>query len=386
MAIKKLTEGYQIDYRDAEGRRHRKSYRTLKEAQKAQRDIKTAIDQGSYVSPHKVPTLREIGAEWLSTKAGHRPASLLFWQTHLDRHLLPALGDRRLDRIDVATVEAYRDEKLAAGLSAPTVNKTLTTLTAIFAFAIHRRRCAVNPAEMAHRARHGDAELTGDGLTRKAGEPVHADEVLDPAETRRLLDAAEPGYFRTLLMTVALTGLRHDEALALQWGDLDLEVNKLTVRRSLSWAAPKGEKPRARFYPPKTKAGLRTIPIAPQLAKALKVWKLACPPSEGELVFPCQDGSPMQRWYVSKRGLKPALLRAELRSVDMHSLRHSFATSLIAAGAPVTEVQYLLGHSNPTTTLTVYSHWFKSAETGSVDRLANAVFAETRSVAVQGEL
>src|SRR5208282_1366027 len=71
------------------------------------------------------------------------------------------------------------------------------------------------------------------------------------------------------------------------------------------------------------------------------------------------------------------LSRAKLRRVSMHSLRHSFASSLIAAGAPVTEVQMLLGHSNPEITLRVYSHWFKSVKTDSVARLAKTISGST---------
>jgi len=49
-----------------------------------------------------------------------------------------------------------------------------------------------------------------------------------------------------------------------------------------------------------------------------------------------------------RRGLYPALRRAQLRRVNMHSLRHSFASALIAAGTPVTEVQHYVGHASPT--------------------------------------
>lgn len=56
----------------------------------------------------------------------------------------------------------------------------------------------------------------------------------------------------------------------------------------------------------------------------------------------------------------------------MHSLRHWFTSALIMAGALVTEVQSLLGHSSPVVTLEVYSHCFKNVETDSVDRLALA--------------
>jgi Phage integrase family len=57
----------------------------------------------------------------------------------------------------------------------------------------------------------------------------------------------------------------------------------------------------------------------------------------------------------------------------MHSLRHSFASALIMAGAPVTEVQHLLGHSSPQTTLKVYSHWFANTQSDSVDRLSRTL-------------
>jgi integrase len=62
------------------------------------------------------------------------------------------------------------------------------------------------------------------------------------------------------------------------------------IRRSLQWAHLRGEVIRPHFYPPKTKAGLRVISIPAELAAALKRWKLKCPPSDLDLVFPTKDG------------------------------------------------------------------------------------------------
>ena len=373
MAIKKLTRGYQIDFRDGDGKRHRQSFRTQREAQAALRDIQTAKERGAYVPPQKIPTLRRIGAQWLAGKAGHRTSSVVFWQTHLEGHLYPAFGDKRIDRINVAAVEKFRDQKLAEGLAPATVNKLLTTLTAVYNFAMRRGCCVLNPAKDAERAREGAAELSAGTTRRRASEPVDKAEVLDPSELKRLLESCEPGLYRTLFMTVALTGMRSGEALALQWENVDLEAGKVAVQRSLSWARRKGEDVRPRFYPPKTKAGKRTIPIPDQLRKVLRVWKLQCPPGSEDLVFPAVSGRAAHRGDILRKGLHPALERAGLRRVDMHSLRHSFASSLIAAGAPVTEVQHLLGHSSPTVTLQVYSHWFKQIETDSVAIHANTV-------------
>ncbi len=222
--------------------------------------------------------------------------------------------------------------------------------------------------------------LEGETQSRDANRPVRADEVLNLVEIRRLLDAADPGYYRTLFMTAALTGMRSGELLGLRWCDVELQDNRINVRRSLSWARvgeesedKTPERAQPRFFEPKTATSRRTIPISPELVAALRRWKLQCPKAKDDLVFPASSGAPAHRSTVLKRGLYPALTRAKLRRVDMHSLRHSFASILIAAGTPITEVQALLGHSSAQTTLKVYSHWFRSLNTSSIDTLSKAL-------------
>lgn len=86
-----------------------------------------------------------------------------------------------------------------------------------------------------------------------------------------------------------------------------------------------------------------------------------------------RDGKPIHRSTALRWGLRPELSRAGLQRVNLHSLRHSFGSALIMAGAPVTEVQSVLGHLNPAVTLKAYSHWFKNVETDCVDRLAKGL-------------
>jgi integrase len=83
----------------------------------------------------------------------------------------------------------------------------------------------------------------------------------------------------------------------------------------------------------------------------------------------------MHRTAALKR-LRAVLRRAGLRKVTLHSLRHSFASALIANGSSVVEVAALLGHSNATITLRVYSHFFPSAPSGSVAKLASAILGD----------
>jgi len=217
----------------------------------------------------------------------------------------------------------------------------------------------------------------GDDAPRRSVRMVQPDDVLSPEEIARLLAHAEPGFFRTLFLTALLTGARHNELLALKWSDIDLEAGKLSIRRNLTCARVTGEAYRSRFYPPKTKSGNRTMPIAPELTHALKVWKLQCPPGELDLVFPKPDGSPMHHSNVLRIGLYPACRRAQLRTVGMHALRHTFASLLIRGDAPVNEVSHYLGHSNPAITLSIYTHWWKTLETQTITTLAKTVLTGT---------
>lgn len=383
MAIKKLKSGWQADYRDDRGVRIRKTYRLRADADRFIREQKDAIDNGTYISPRQSPTFEEMAELWYQQKTSGvgckrvpRPSTLSAWRIHLDRHLIPKLGEKTLDRIGT-DLDQLRDElqggdEEVKGLLPQTVNKVLVTATSIFKLAIEKKRTRENPAANTKRLGLDDGEIT-EGNERKGNEALREDDVLSPDEISRLIAVTESDIYGTLVLTAIFTGARHDELLALKWGAIDLEAASLWIRESITWSRLKGETftERWRFYPPKTKAGVRQLDDLPsELIARLKRWKLKCPPSKLDLVFPTPDGTPIQRHHTLRCGLHPLLRRAGLRTVNMHSLRHSFASMLIMEGSPVTEVSALLGHSNPTTTLSIYSHWFKGVKTGAVANLA----------------
>jgi integrase len=218
--------------------------------------------------------------------------------------------------------------------------------------------------------------IDGEGEGRPHQE-VSSDEVLSPEQAGQLVAAAEPGLYQTLFLTALVSGARIGELTALAWADVDLDGRTLAIRRNLSWASTRAEGKglRPRFFEPKTRASRRTLRLPTELVSALKRWKLACPLGRFGLVFPDAAGDPLHRKRVYARGLLPALKKAKLPHVTIHSLRHSFASALIMQGAPVTEVASLLGHSSPTVTLNVYSHWFQRVRTTSVETLARTVVA-----------
>jgi Phage integrase family len=89
------------------------------------------------------------------------------------------------------------------------------------------------------------------------------------------------------------------------------------------------------------------------------------------LIFTSAPGKPEDAPNVLHRGLYPALLRAGLRKIRFHDLRHSAASLLLSQGVDVVSVSRLLGHSSPAITLNVYSHAIRSDRAGVTDKLAS---------------
>ncbi len=388
MAIKKMKSGrYQIDYRDQIGDRHRKSFDRQKDALAELDGTRTEIREGGYVPPKEIPTFGQMAEAWLKGKredAGRdgkpvKETTLNHWQNHLDTYLVPTLGRFHLNKITTKQLENLRpvwkespDKKRKKPLSPLTVNKLLTTTAAVFDEGIRLGKIKFNPASKAKRLGVGSNEA--DNFNEKDGMKVKPEQVYTSNEIKRLIEAADPGLYQTLIMTVALTGVRHGEALALQWGDIDLKSSKILIRRN--WPDIYNGEGEPVFYIPKSKSATREIPIPVELVSALKRWKLSCPVSQWDLVFPKEDGRPHDRKTILKYGLYAAVRRAGVKKMNMHSLRHTYASILLSQGTPITEVSAYLGHANPQITLEVYSHWQPGMSSNSVTRLANSIFSE----------
>ena len=193
---------------------------------------------------------------------------------------------------------------------------------------------------------------------------VNPRSVLSLAQARQVIAVATPGLYQTFLLTAVQTGGRVGELTALTWNDVDLAAGHLTIGRSVSWARRRDAEVGQggpTYGAPKTKSGRRRIPLRPELVAALKRWKLACPPTADGWVFPSDTGTtPGHRSTLAHQALHPACDRAGLPRVRIHSLRHTFASTLLMAGRSETEVAALCGHKDSSITRRVYSHWLKA--------------------------
>jgi integrase len=362
---------FRLDYRPQgmSGPHRRLNFPTKKAAEAHLHATAVKVSRGEYVPPAKVPTFEAAAAQWLTEKSDRHPATQLEARNIL-RHLTP-LNPRRLDQINVSVIEKLRDDLVAAGVLAPrSVARIMGSLAAIFKTAMRKGYTTMNPAAVALRPRNPVREMEDDAKEDQGA--LRPDEVLSSHEIARLLDAADPGLWKTYIATAAACGLRSEEMNALQWGDIELDAGRMLVRRSLSWARDASESGsiKPRFFGTKTRSGTRTLPLAPELRAMLKVWKIACPPSKDDLVFCGSDGLPLRRSRVLASGIHPACRRAGLRRCSVKTFRHSYASGLLARGVAITTVAGLMGHSSPVITLKTYSHWLPDTDSGAANAYA----------------
>ena len=242
---------------------------------------------------------------------------------HLSNHLLPAFSSRRLDRITVEDVDRYRLGKVREGKLNPTsINKTLTTLTAILEAAVEYELIDRNPARGRRRRLPAVAPRRPwlDRAEHMAALLAAASALDEKARARR-------GQRRALLATLVFAGLRIGEALSLRWRDVDLARGTITVRAA------------------KTDAGIRVVNMLPVLSDELGDYRARLDPTSAALVFGTATGHRQGATNVRRRMLAKAVERANQQLAEdkaeplpdgltPHSLRRTFASLLFAIGEP----------------------------------------------------
>jgi integrase len=114
---------------------------------------------------------------------------------------------------------------------------------------------------------------------------------------------------------------------------------------------------------------LRRVPLEMRDARLLCAFVTDKWEISDELVFPSAAGAPIEMNNFYARVFKPLLAAAGLRKIRFHDLRHTFASLLIQAGAPLACVRDQMGRRSIQVTVDIYGHLVPDAHVGFVDRL-----------------
>lgn len=364
MAVYKRGKVYWFEYVQ-EGKRHRVSTETTdpKAARRIAAKIRVDLAEGrvNIRKREPAPTLREFAPRFRSAiemQCAEKPRTVTFYLDRLEQLLKYApLADARLDEIDEASIEAYKQARSKVNsrrkkpLAPASINRELATLRRLLNLAEKWKVVAKAPA----------VQLLKGERNRES--------VLSAAQERLYLAAASP-----LLQDVATvlldTGLRAGELISLEGPQVRLEPAQgarygyLTV---LSGKAKSGKS--------------RNVPLSARVVEILRRWG---PKAEGP-VFHRGDGTPLS---VTSLDQQHAALRALLKLPDdfvLHSLRHTYGTRLGESGADAFTIMRLMGHSTVTVSMR-YVHPSPEAIERAFDRfcMLNEGVSLPKSPTVEG--
>lgn len=350
-------------YRGADGRWHATSWKS-KPTRAMVTERLTELSRSSPRPPGD--TLGEFLDRWLRDGTSHlRARTARGYRTLVDGSIGPSLGGYDLRTLATPDVQRW----VNTGASA----HALAVLRAALSEAVRWGLIPSNPARGVRLPK------------RERRTPT----VLTPEQARKLLEQVRDDPLEALYVVAVYTGMRQGEVLGLRWQDVSLTKATLTVSASLWWMpdpnAPKGAKNTRRpvLTEPKTERSRRRITLAEPVVEALrKHQRRQRFTAKDGLVFTQPDGTALQPWAVYD-ALRAHEKAAGVPLTTFHALRHSAATSLIAAGVPVPLVSDMLGHSTVNTTLSIYRHVVEENASVTADAMA-ALLGESVSETVSG--
>ncbi len=341
-----------LDFRDRQGKRHWESYRTRKEADAALAERVQQLGKGTYISPSKEKTFSDLCKAFTKAHKPHVKAnSWVDYQRNMDIHLGEYFRGCKLRDIALVHVEGFVADRLDQGKGERTINKCLTLLVSLFKYAGKHGWMHSNPA------RHVPKLKTTDAESRDEVERV----ILSPAEFQRVLDNTKAKW-QLIIKMAGLTALRQGELIGLPWKYVDFDKRKVYVRQQHT---------AGRFSTLKTKKSRRDVGLSVELTNELREHKLASKWAKpDDLVFANTVGKPQSLKYLMA-GWKAALRLAKLQERTFHSLRHTYASTLIRNNVNMKIVSTLCGHSSIMITMDVYGHLLPDETDGIADVLAD---------------
>lgn len=284
------------------------------------------------------------------------PLTLEGQRSHIDLHVRPVIGKRRVDEIDKHALDTLATKWLETA-EPTTVNTRMGTLLRMFALAVEWDYIPKVPK--------WDAVKVPDETPRFLTED-EAQRLLDVCASKRTdtMGRERVGFtqWRSMILVALRTGLRIGELRGLQWGDVNLAAGMVQVRRTdpgrpdFGANAPKGKRE-------------RTVPLSPDARDALAKERPA-DAKPRDWVWPAllyRDKAAAHARTRSETGCKHAINGAALAAgiehpdeVGWHTLRHTFASWLAIRGVSLRVIQDLLGHASIRQT-EVYAHLMPNA-------------------------
>lgn len=340
-----------------ERRTTRRGFKTMKEAKQSERNLLLDVEENGFGNVSEKQTFENVALLWLeSYQTTVKPTTYQNTKSYLD-----ILIKDYFNNILIENLTVLRLQKITIELSKRYLNYTihLSVINRVLKYAVLLDIIKANPLDKVIRPKQQEKREKKKFFTKK--------------ELTVFLDLAKKYASPVLFVawwTLAYTGLRRGELLALEWSDIDFENRTLRVERTLVRISGQ-----LSTQSPKTKKSRRMITLDPRTIEILKNWRLKQKKilfkngaGKSELVFSNSSGGYLMESRL-RDDLRKFLRKHGLPIITVHGFRHTHASILFEAGIEAKQIADRLGHSRIQTTLDMYTHINDNQRYAVADRL-----------------
>lgn len=332
---------------------------------------KTKITLADFINSHWLPDHVKDGE--------HTPSSVAFYED-MCGDILEYFGDsKKLAAIDAETIKRYLKYLRTEAKTKPKLKKDGKPGKPGHPYAAstiqHHFSTLRNVLRYAERLEYIDKDPTRK-LSDK--EKPHRDnkqiDFLVSEDAKRFLACLddEPLFWRVFMNVLIVTGLRRGEAVGLQWRDFNADDLTLEIKRNVTIDKDAPDK----IHVGETKGKeSRIVPISARVAELLeerrreqgkvlpRAYIFSAPDDPYSPIYPTVP----TKWQAS------FVKRHKLPKVSPHDLRHTAATLALESGANLKDVQNLLGHKDPSTTMKFYAGVSEKRQRATVDGIESLI-------------
>lgn len=338
---------------------------TLKAGKRLSKTLPTKAEARDWLQQKMAETEEEHDAEqtlgkyllkWFENHSSQlKESTRCDYQIIINKYILPGLGEVVLNALHRSVFDSFYTNLRRVPVGDTQIRYIHRILHKALQDAVNDRILTYNPCD-------GAKAPKKQRLNR-----IHCP--LNEEQSIQLVTKAMETPLGPLIYLAIKTGMRQGELFALKWEDIHWETQQIHIRRNLQRVLRDGKQVR-NFSTPKTATSNRMIVVgektlevlrAQQKEVALKKVLTKNRWQENDLVFPSSTGTPMNQSNMLKQ-FAAIQIAADVKHIRFHDLRHIAASIMLNHGIPLLTVSYILGHSQPSTTLNMYGHQFSAME------------------------
>lgn len=347
--------------------------KTKKEVSEKVNQLLSEIKTNTYMEPCQT-TLYSWLTTWLDTYARNeiRLSTLVNYETYIHKHIQPEIGHIKLCDLTPMHLQQFYNNKLKngnlrgkGGLSPKTLRNLHNMLHKALGQAVALGLILRNPTDFTVLPKRKKSEMR----------------YFTVEEQKKLQQCLAGERLGMAILLDLYTGMRMGELLALSWDNVHLHPDGSYIRVMQAINRVKNEDQNAtcktvmKIDIPKTPHSIRNIPLLPEIAEKLSRYH------EVQQQEAVRNGLPTPKYvFITTNGnwidprdfqrdFKNLLKRHQIREINVHGLRHTFATRALESGMSPKTLSQILGHANVGFTLDTYAHVTESLKTEAIAQM-----------------